>query len=307
MSIASTAPVAAHVYDDSYGPAARHAAHEAVLNRCGLRLVHTYPGDARPGQRELAAATLQRAVDRVREARAPSPDVTGVLVQGPPVEAILDASSDCRMVVLEHRDVLRLVQAITRSSRAGMAPYPYLTVACVPHAWSPPPPGSGPVTVGVETTDECATVLDGALEIARAHRTTLQVLHTWSLPAPYDEAVLRRVGAEWEAKVRSEIASALALLGDAARDVPVVVEVRHGSPAQLVIDAARDSEVLVLTRHDARAPVGSHLGRVARSALYASPCPVVLLPAAVRPAGEDLGSEPSLGGAEPGLVERGHD
>ncbi|WP_243060634.1 universal stress protein [Nocardioides sp. SR21] len=64
---------------------------------------------------------------------------------------------------------------------------------------------------------------------------------------------------------------------DEFRDLPVEVDVRHGTPADLVVHVARDVQLLAIGRNRPEPGGYVRLGRVASSALYESPCPTELL------------------------------
>jgi nucleotide-binding universal stress UspA family protein len=281
MSTPVPLPVIALIPAGEDGSAVRYAAREAVRRRTALRLVHAFPRDD-PERRQVAGAQqLQAAVEMAREVTGPELDVTGVLVQGPQVEAALAASTDAALVVVEHRDVIRLIQALTRPRRGAPAGYPRMPIVCVPANWSPDEHRPRPVTVCVQTPADCATTIRQALDVLGSTGTSLRVLHAWSLPR-VDEVVQQRVGPAWEEQVRAEIEAALTWCYGATAPIPLEVDVRHETPAAAVVAASRTSDLIVLNRHDPRAPGGSHLGRVARSALYDAACPVMLLPGAHR-------------------------
>jgi hypothetical protein len=289
--------IVANLSDGDVDVVLRYGAHEAALHGCGLRLVRSYLGGRRrPGRTTLddadaraeAAEIVRHALARAGAILDPGLDVTGVVVRGPAVESVLDTAGDAQGVVVQRRDVLQLVQALTRSTATGTIPPVHVPVVCVPPDWTRGTPGRRPITVGVESPEHSQALLHRAVTIAREHAAPLRVLHTWSLPAPYDEQVLRRVGPEWEASIRREIESALDRPESERPSTPLDVDVRHGDPLDALLSAARDSEMLILGRHDhARVPAGCHLGRVARGALHESCCPVALLPTAPRRSAPD--------------------
>lgn len=196
---------------------------------------------------------------------------------GGSVASLIDASPDARLVVFEHQSVLQVLQALSRPTDGGLAAHACVPVALVPDGWTAGGRG-GTVTVGVESPEDCHSLLRRAFLIARAHGARLRVLHAWTFPRPYDERIVQRVGHDWTAHVTDVLTAAVRECRPPDPRVDVAVDVRHGEPAEILTAAADESELVVLGRHDARTPAGSHLGRVARTLLYAGSCPVVLLP-----------------------------
>jgi nucleotide-binding universal stress UspA family protein len=278
------------------GTALRYAAREAALHGCGLRLVHAYEdhddrddspdtvGTAAVGTPAQArgADLLGEAMTQAKEIVGPDIDITGLLVEGPPVEAVIDANPDARLVVLEHHDVLNLLRALSRPTAGGTAPHAYLPIAVVPDSWTPATTDDRPVTVGVRSPRDSRLLLRHAVSIARAPDLALRVVHAWTLPTPYDDTIGRRVGAELASRLSGEIEAALNGCHRVAPAVPVHLEVQHGEASGALRAAALDSELVVLGGNNARNPAGSRMGRVPRTFLHESPCPVVLLPSGRR-------------------------
>lgn len=275
----SASPVVVSVPDGDLDPALRFAATQAELHRSPVRLVHAYaPGPSLTGPpvtQTGASEVLRRAVLRAEEVLGPAIEVTGALVRGPAVEGVLDASQDARVVVLQRRDLLHLIRSLTRSLDGAAVRRAQIPLACVPPAWASPPHESRPITVGIDATEHSAGLLRAAVALAREHRAPLHVLHTWSFPQPYDDAVVLRVGREWEAWAREDLESVLRVLPPG---VPLDVDVRHGPPLPALLAAARTSRLMVLGRHGVHRALGSRLGPVTRAVLHDAPCPVLLLP-----------------------------
>jgi nucleotide-binding universal stress UspA family protein len=249
----------------------RYAAWEALTHGCELRLVHVH----RPGEREPAQRVLAEALALAELLADPGIPVTGRLVSGAPVAAVLAAATDAHLVVVRQRDALRLVRAVAEDLSLREVP----PVACVPTGWTIVRDDRRPVLVGVDDPSRSRALLSRSLEIARVHEAALHVLHAWRFPRRYDTVIDARIGDQWSGHVRSLIAATL----DRCRPehggspVPVEVVVQHGAAAALLVDAARNAQVLVLERNPSAAG-GVHLGRTARAALHECPCPVLLLP-----------------------------
>ncbi|GAB3197207.1 universal stress protein [Nocardioides hungaricus] len=264
-------PIVVAVPDDDDAALLRFAAREARLHGCPVHLVHVRQHD----DGEDVDPVLADAVARTELLAGPGVPVTGAVVTGAPVAAVLDASDDALGVVVRQRDTLHLMRAIGEDGRPGGDP----VVVCVPSAWSEPPEDDDrPVLVGVGDLDASGDLIVRALGIAHDHRTALRVLHAWRFPRRYDALIDARIGGRWSEDVRATLTRAVARCRAGTRgDVPVEILVEHGVPADLLVDAARRAQLVVLERN--RAGAGpEHVGRTSRTALHECPCPVVLLP-----------------------------
>lgn len=285
-------PIVVNVPDGDLDAALRFAATEAAIHHSPVRLMHAYePGPALSGPpvtQAGATEVLRRAVLRAEEILGPGLDITGALVRGPAVESVLDASQDARVVVLQRRHLLHLIRALTRSLDGAAVRRAHVPLVCVPPTSAGPVP-DGPVTVGVDAPEHSADLLRAAVTLAGEHRAPLRVLHTWSFPRPYDDAVVLRVGREWEAWAREDIENVLRAIRPGL-GVPVQVDIHHGPPLPGLLAAARTSRLMILGRHGVRRALGSRLGPVTRAVLHDAPCPVLLLPTAALASGDLVGA-----------------
>jgi nucleotide-binding universal stress UspA family protein len=153
------------------------------------------------------------------------------------------------------------------------------SIACVPPTWAPRVHDGRPVLLAIEDPADCVSTLESGLQIARAHRTSLHVLHVWQLPGRCDEMVERQVGSDMTESLRASLLIELERCRrqEEYREVPVDLDVRHGTPAALVVQLARDAQVVAIGRNQPGPDGSVRLGRVAGSALYESPCPTMLL------------------------------
>ncbi len=289
MSEQNPKPVVVAVGNDPVDSALGYAAAEALRQGCGLHVLHAV--HVTPTGPELVLldfaeieqigyATLHAAVERAADLVQGQVPLTSSLVRGPVVSSILEATEDARLVVLQRRDLSRMMRTVTRSTSSGVAAHAHVPVVSVPTGWAESdhdaevPPV---VTVGVDIPERSAAVLAVAAAAARARGARLHVLHTWWFPSVYDDIIMSRVENDaWAEHAREEIQGVLAELGDVVAGLSIDVEARHAHPADALIDAGRDSALLVVGRHDPLVPVGSHLGPVARAVLREATCPVLL-------------------------------
>jgi nucleotide-binding universal stress UspA family protein len=277
--------------DDDLDAVLHYAAAEARIHGCGLRLVHAHS----PGADDDADNVLRRAAALTRLLAGPSVRISVRRVIGPPVEAVLAASRDALVVVLRNRDSLHLLRTLaTCVTGPGAGP----PVARVPSAWSPRVRDPRPVLLGVDDPLEARATLCRALEIASIHRTGLRVLHTWHFAGRSDPVIDRQVGSELSDSLAAELRRALERCRQTTglHDVPVELEVRHGTAAEVLVRAASEAQVLLLGRNGPAEDGSVHFGRTTRAAMHESPCPVVLLAAAPTPTssktpGADMSSQ----------------
>lgn len=281
-------PIVVGVGHDPLEAALTFTAAEAVRIGCGVHLVHVVHLLAQGPEAVLTAETdleragrlaLDAALEAARDLAPAEVPVTRELRIGPVVPTLVDAAADARMIVVEHRDLSRMMRLVTRSIASGLAAHARVPVVAVPSGWSPPAPpeGTPTVTVGVDLPDRCQHVLRAASAEARTREARLRVLHTWSFPSPYEDLVMSRAdNEEWAKRSAAEIQGVLDTLGEETTQVPVEIDARHAYPADALVEASRTSDLLVIGRHDPAVPLGSHLGPVARAVLREAACPVLL-------------------------------
>jgi len=260
-------PVVVGIPDDDVEDALLFAAQEARRNGCGLWVVHS----DHAGRSSWGEAVLDRAVARATELAGPGTPVTGRLVAGVPVEAVLAAFPDARAVVLRHRDVLHLLHTLTSDLAAEIR----TPVVCVPQRWEHPDPDPRPVAVGVEHTPEAGPLVRAAAEQAAVRGVPLRVVHVWSVRNRLDPRLEERVGGEWDSGVRADLEHAVTASGTT---VPVTVEIGHGDATRTLLDVARESQLLLLGRNEPRSDVGCRMGRAGRALLHDSAAPILVLP-----------------------------
>ena len=264
-----------------------------------LHLVHVLqlpPGEAYAGvyggALEAAKGVLETASARARQLADGDVPVTSELVDhGVVVDTLVSCSRTASLVVLQHRDLNKLLRLFTGSVSNGVAARAHSPVVSVPEGWEPTSGREPVVTAAVQDADGAAVELRTAFEEARIHAARLVVLHAWWLASGYDVVVVdQAMRDEWEARTRKDLDSVLAPLRERYPEVEVSVSVRHAPPAEAILDAAAASEVLVIARRHHLLPLGTHLGPIARAVLHGSTCPVLVTPeSAARVAMSDVG------------------
>lgn len=291
-SDSSTAPpVVVAVGPDEMTAAVRYGAEEALRAGCPLHLVHAVPVVPQGPETVLITAegvekfgreSLALAVEHAEDVVHGLVPVVEVLHRGAPVPVVVRASTEARLVVLEHRHLSRMARLVNRTIAGGVAARTRAPVVAVPTGWKPS--GAAPVVVvGVDVPERSGAVLAAATAAARVRGASLRVVHAWSLPDPYDGLRISPAEAQrWTDRSRAEICSALDALGDVEVAIEADIRVRCGSALESLMEAAADAELLVVGRHDPLLPVGSHIGPVARAVLREATCPVLLAAPEVR-------------------------
>ncbi|TIC83251.1 universal stress protein [Nocardioides sp. GY 10113] len=288
MSASEMNPVVVAVGHDPIDAALRFAAAEARRNGCGLHLVHAlrrqHDGPesilVTMSDREFVGRqALEAARERARDYLGEELRLSAEILHGPVVSAVVSGAAEARMIVLEHRDLSTLRRVMTRSTASGVAARARVPVVSVPARWDPDAeqPAERTVVVGIDIPDRSEQILRVAAQQARSRGAILRVIHTWSLPAPYEDLVVTRTEDDrWGERANAEIKAVIESLGAEASGVEVRVETVHAPAPDALIAASREAELLVVGRHDPVVPFGSHLGPVARAVLNETACPILL-------------------------------
>ena len=268
--------------------AVRYAVQDAQRLGCGLRLVHATP-ETLPMALTLpliSVETLDRVSHRiVNEAMQLAYDMTDGEIKvekavrsGSRVHILMEAAEDARLIVLGHRDRSILGRVFTSSTCTGVASQAHCPVVCVPTTWAP---GSrhGRVVVGVEGPAHSQDALAVAFAAAAERKAKLTVLHASKLPSPYDDIIVSGVALEeWEQSATAMLEEILLEWREAYPEVDVEIDVRHQHTAPALVGATEGADLLVLGRRGHGAPLGVHLGSIARTLIREARCPVEIAP-----------------------------
>ncbi len=278
---------------DRYDSALRFAAAEATRAGCGLHLVHAVESAAEGVGQEadlmqqlnlsdverLGQRALTEAVQRARELLPEDAPLTTELVHGAAVWSVVEAAAEARLLVVQRHNTSMVARIATRSASRAVAAHCHVPVVSVPTDPDDRPPRKAlpVVTVGVAVPEHSRAVLQAAAREARDRGATLHVLHTWWFPSPYDEIVRKRKRNDvWTKRTRAELRAALRLIDGDLASVPVELDLRQAHPARALVEASQMAELVVVGRHDPLLPIGSRLGRVARTVLREAECAVLV-------------------------------
>lgn len=242
----------------------RTAAAEAAAHTRPVHLLHAFnwaavvaePGAA--GPRAAAEDLLERAGQAVAEAQ-PAVPVTGAIVEGSPVEALIRASDSAFLVALGDGGMADCVgcvptdaPAVQLAARAG----------CPVLVGRAEPPPSGPVLVGVDGSTSSHTALGYAFDCAACRGARLLAIRVVESAHGGDgDDLLAETVARYAARHPTVATECHTVRGDAGG-----VLLEQSRSAQLAVVAARGDEAW-----------RGMLGEVSQKLLYHSPAPVIVV------------------------------
>ncbi|MFE9691097.1 universal stress protein [Micromonospora sp. NPDC005806] len=251
----------------------RAAAGEAAVHDRPLLLLHAFNWAAaveKPtaaGPRADAEGLLERAGE-VASAAEPAVPVSGEIVEGSPVEALVRASDSAFLLALGDGGMANCghcvradAPAVQLAARAG----------CPVLVGRAAPPPQGPLLVGVDGSESSRATLRYAFDCAERRGTRLLALRVVE-PGNHDpgDELLEAAVARYGARHPGVAAECHTVRGD-----PGTVLIEQSRSAQLVLVGARGDEAW-----------RGMLGAVSQSLLYHSPAPVIVV----------RGLEPGSGG-----------
>ncbi|MFF5184667.1 universal stress protein [Streptomyces sp. NPDC000345] len=152
---------------------------------------------------------------------------------------------------------------------------------------------TGPITAGVDGTDESLAALAWAAREAVRRDTALRVVHAWRFePDTAPEVADRDAQQEW---VRDAVERAVATATERYPGLSVTTDVVEGHPVETLVAAAADAELLVLGSRGHGPVVGFLLGSVGQQVIAEATRPVVLVRAGDKASSEVAGHEIVVG------------
>ena len=152
---------------------------------------------------------------------------------------------------------------------------------------------TGPITAGVDGTEESLAALAWAAREAVRRDLALRVVHAWRFqPDAAAEVADREAQEEW---VRAAVREAVTDVSGRHRGLRVTSDVLEGDPADTLVAAAAEAELLVLGSRGHGAVVGFLLGSVGQQVIAEARRPVVLVRAGDKASAEVAGHEIVVG------------
>ncbi|MFE0731713.1 universal stress protein [Streptomyces antibioticus] len=152
---------------------------------------------------------------------------------------------------------------------------------------------TGPITAGVDGTDESLAALAWAAREAVRRDLALRVVHAWRFqPDTAPEVADREAQERW---VREAAERAVATVTERHPGLAVTTDVLEGGPVETLVEAAAGADTLVLGSRGHGSVVGFLLGSVGQQVLAEATCPVVLVRAGDKASSEVAGHEIVVG------------
>ncbi|MFE7954628.1 universal stress protein [Streptomyces sp. NPDC057413] len=152
---------------------------------------------------------------------------------------------------------------------------------------------TGPITAGVDGTDESRAALDWAARDAVRRSLPLRVVHAWEfLPTAPTDVAGREAQEGWAVRAAGDAVRAVT---ERHPDLEVTTDVQEGPAVRTLLDAAAGSELLVLGSRGHGRLVGFLLGSVGQQVIAEVTRPVVLVRAGSEASAEAAGREIVVG------------
>ncbi|MCH0572176.1 universal stress protein [Streptomyces sp. MUM 136J] len=152
---------------------------------------------------------------------------------------------------------------------------------------------TGPITAGVDGTDESLAALDWAAREAVRRGLALRVVHAWEFqPNAAPDVAGREAQEQW---VRDSVAAAVRRVTERHPGLEVSTEVAEGPAVPTLVGAAAGAELLTLGSRGHGPLVGFLLGSVGQQVIAEAERPVVLVRAGDEASAEVSGREIVVG------------
>lgn len=149
------------------------------------------------------------------------------------------------------------------------------------------------IVVGTDGSDTAHDALAWALETARIHRATVDVVHAWAFPyatsGPYGTGLVET--APLEALAWRTLQDAIGRADVRGLAAPLTHSLAIGGAANALVAAAEDADLVVVGSRGRTGLKAAILGSVSNSVASRAVCPVVVVPPAGR---ESAGSTASV-------------
>ncbi|MFE2943082.1 universal stress protein [Streptomyces sp. NPDC059255] len=273
--------------------AARWAAEEAQRRGLFLRLLHAWPllvpeptrVPAEMDQNYWAKRLMHNAQTEL-QAHHPGLTIMGNLVADDAQNALLQAATECEMLVLGSRGLTPVESYFLGDISmivVGRAERPVVLVRAdgsAEKASAGEPGAVGDVVVALKLHGPYDELLDFAFTTAVTRGLPLRAVHGHSTPihAYTPWGVDHTVTQEIVQDAQKQLNQALRPWREKFPGVDVTDAIRLESPASAVVGAAGGAGLLVVGRRRHHPDLGPYLGPVAQAAVHHARCPVAVVP-----------------------------
>ena len=298
----SLRPVMAAVDGSGESDAAvRWAAEEAARRGAGLQVVHVWSSPVVPWPTPFTGAVIDPApfeaeARRVledaqglvrRELGDRAPDIEPVLVQGPVVTRLMEASVGADLLVLGSRGRGGFASLLLGSVASGCAHHTTIPLAVIQGRGVLP--GNGRVVVGVDDSAGGRAALRWAAVEAARLGSPLEVVHGWETPYAVPPGGMAFAPIHDAEFVEAADRLTAGLVDEVLADLPDRPEVTCRSvpqtAPQALLTEAKGAGLLVVGSRGRGSIAGLVLGSVSQQCLHHAPCPIVVVPTRTAPGG----------------------
>ncbi|MDO4929131.1 MAG: universal stress protein [Corynebacterium sp.] len=279
---------------DASNNAVRWAANTAAKRGVPLRLAASYTmpqflyAEGLVPPQELFDELQNESMKTVEAARAiaheiaPDIKIGYTIVEGSPIDMLLEMSNDVTMIVMGSRGLGGLSGMVMGSVSAAVVSHAKCPVVVVREDSHVTETNKyGPIVVGVDGSDISRQATEFAFKEARARGAKLVAIHTWmDMQVQASLAGLAAAQQEWnviEEEQTRLLEERIQPYVDEYPDVEVELVIARDRPVRALSDNAVDAQLLVVGSHGRGGFRGMMLGSTSRALLQSAPCPMVVV------------------------------
>jgi nucleotide-binding universal stress UspA family protein len=193
-----------------------------------------------------------------------------------PVDALVDASKDARMIVVGSHGRGALGRLLLGSVSRGVVEHAHCPVAVIhtDEASAPAHP-KAPVLLGIDGSPASEAATEWAFDEASRRGVELIALHAWS-----DVAVFPILGMDWrtyQGQGEELLAERLAGWQERYPDVHVSRRLVCDTPAHWLLEESQNAQLVVLGSHGRGGFAGMRLGAVSAAVAQSAKVPVIVV------------------------------
>jgi len=274
--------------------AVRWAANTALKRGVPLQLASSYTmpqflyAEGMVPPQELFDDLQNECLNKIEAARevakevAPDIEIGHTVVEGSPIDMLLDLSKDATMIVMGSRGLGGLSGMVLGSVSAAVVAHASCPVVVVREDNAVTDETKyGPVVVGVDGSDVSVKATRVAFEEAHARGAELVAVHTYlenQVHEPMAGAILAEdQWKQFEREREEKLSSELAPLVEEFPDVTVKKVVTRDRPVRALVEQSKNAQLLITGSHGRGGFKGMLLGSTSRALLQAAPCPMMVV------------------------------